>query len=50
MAVVIIICLVGVVAIAIFAFARSATDSTTRKTGDDLAGGDHRKHPGPPAA
>jgi hypothetical protein len=48
--VVIIICLLGVVAIAIFAFARSATDSTTRKTPDDLPGGDHRKHPNPPDA
>ena len=50
MVVVIVICLVGVVAIAIFAFARSATDSTTRKTGDDLPGGDHRKHPDPPVS
>lgn len=50
MVVVIIICLLGVVAIAVFAFARSATDSTTRKTPNDIPGGDHRKHPDPPAA
>lgn len=45
---VIIILLAGVVGIAIFAFARSAADSTTHKTGSDLAGGDHRKPPTPP--
>jgi len=33
MIVVLIISLVGVVALGIFAFARSATDSTTKKTG-----------------
>jgi len=43
--VVIIICLVGVVAIGVFAFARSAEDSTTPKTPKDIPDGDHRKPP-----
>ena len=39
----IILCLVGVVAIGIFAFARSASDGTTRRTSVEDPGLDRRK-------
>ncbi len=42
----IILCLVGVVAIGVFAFARSASDGTTRRTSVDDPGLDRRKGEG----
>ena len=41
--VIMIVSLVGVVAIGVFAFARSATDSTTRRTSVDDPGLDHHR-------
>ncbi len=38
-----VVCLIGVVAIGVFAFARSATDGTTRRTSVDDPGLDRRK-------
>ena len=38
----IILCLVGIVAIGVFAFARSASDGTTRRTSGDDPGLDRR--------
>lgn len=42
MVVLIVIALVGIVALGVFAFARSATDSTTGRTPADPPYGDHR--------
>ncbi len=44
--VVIVVCLIGVVAIGVFAFARSTTDGTTRRTSVDDPGLDRRKGEG----
>lgn len=41
--VILVVSLIGVVAIGVFAFARSATDGTTRRTSVDDPGLDHRK-------
>ena len=48
MVVLIVVCLIGVVALGVFAFARSTTDSTTPRTPDDPPYGDHRHPPSEP--
>ena len=44
--VVLVVCLLGIVAIGIFAFARSASDGTTRRSSVDDPGLDRRKDEG----
>lgn len=48
MVVLIVLALIGIVALGVFAFARSATDSTTGRTPADPPYGDHRHEPDTP--